>query len=326
MNKPKALLAYPVVKEIQDYLEEKTDLITLDFTKQNTYEEILKIIKDVEGAVFLGTRVDEELLSKGKNLKVISNITVGYNNFDIVAMKARGVAGTHSPGILDNTVADFVMGLLIASGRRLTELNSLVKSGNWTKVDNSNLFGKDISGSTVGIIGMGRIGEMVAKRCSLGFDMNVLYYNRSRKPEAEEALGVKYMEKDELLKNSDYIVLLTPLTEDTHHLLSDREFSLMKKDSIVVNASRGAVIDEKALIRALQEGRIAGAGLDVYEKEPMELDNPLLKMDNVITSPHISAGTQKTMNDLAWNAAKSMVSFLVDKTPINIIPEMKGDF
>ncbi len=326
MSKPKALLAYPVVKEIQDYLEEFTNLSTLDFSKPNTYEDVVAAIKDVEGAVVLGTRIDENLLSHGSKLKVISNITVGYNNFHIEAMKNRGVAGTHSPGILDNTVADFVMGLLIATGRRITELNSFVKEGKWTRIDNSHLFGKDISGSTVGIIGMGRIGEMVAKRCSLGFDMDVVYYNRSRKMEAEEKLGVRYVEKDELLKISDYVVLLTPLTDETYHILSHNEFSMMKKDAIVINASRGPVIDELALIEALKEGRIAGAGLDVYEKEPMDLDNPLLKMDNVITSPHISAGTQKTMNALAWNAAKSMVSFLVHKKAINIIPEMKGDF
>jgi len=323
LSKPKALLAYPVAKEIQEYLHEHFDLKTLDFTNPQKYEDILEKITDVEGAVVLGTPIDKTLLEYGKKLKVISNITVGYNNFDIDAMIEKGVVGTHSPGVLDNTVADYVIGLMIATGRKITQLNQFVKNGQWERMDNSYLFGKDMTGSTLGIIGMGRIGEMVAKRCSLGFDMKVIYNNRSRKPNIEESMNVQYVEFDQLLKTSDYVVILTPLTESTQHILSYREFSLMKKDSILINVSRGPVVDERALIDALERGLILGAGLDVYEQEPIHKDNPLLKMDNVITTPHIAAGTEKTMNDLAWNAAKSLVSFLVDNKAINVIPEMK---
>ncbi|MGM0396040.1 MAG: 2-hydroxyacid dehydrogenase [Bacillota bacterium] len=323
MGKPKVLIGYPVKEEIQDFVKEHCDVVQLDYSKSITYEDIYEEIEDVEGAVVLITPIDEKLLERAKKLKVVSNITVGYNNFDIEAMKKAGVIGTHSPGILEDTVADFVMGLLIATARRITELNSFVKDGNWKKIENNNLMGHDVSGTKVGIIGMGRIGGEVARRCSLGFKMDVSYYNRSRKEAAEKEFGISYKPMEELLKESDFVVLLTPLTDETHHLMGEKEFSLMKKNAILVNASRGPVVDEKALIKALQEGEIAGAGLDVYEKEPLGQDNPLLKMDNVVLSPHIAAGTQRTFDNLAWNAARCMVRILEGKEPVNVVPEMR---
>jgi gluconate 2-dehydrogenase len=154
--------------------------------------------------------------------------------------------------------------------------------------------------------------------------MEVSYHNRSRKVEVEKEFGISYKPMDELLSESDFVILLTPLTDQTHHLMGEREFSLMKKNAILINASRGPVVDEKALIKALHEKRIAGAGLDVYEKEPIEGDNPLLQMDNVVLSPHIAAGTQRTYDDLAWNAARCMVRILEGEEPVNVIPEMRG--
>ncbi|WP_409227773.1 2-hydroxyacid dehydrogenase [Gudongella sp. SC589] len=324
MAKRKVLIGYPIKDEIMEYVKKHCDLVPMDYTKAITYDDIYEKIDDVEGAVVLITPIDKKLLERGKKLKVVSNITVGYNNFDIDAMKEAGVIGTHSPGILDDTVADFVMGLLIATARRITELNSFVKGGRWKKVENNHLMGLDVSGTKVGIIGMGRIGEEVARRCSLGFKMEVSYYNRSRKEGAEKELGISYKPMDELLAESDFVVLLTPLTDQTHHLMGEREFSLMKENAILINASRGPVVDEKALIGALKEKKIAGAGLDVYEKEPMDEDNPLLQMDNVVLSPHIAAGTQRTYDNLAWNAARCMVRILEGEEPINVIPEMKG--
>jgi gluconate 2-dehydrogenase len=216
------------------------------------------------------------------------------------------------------------MGLLISTARRITELNSFVKGGSWKKIENNHLMGLDVSGTRVGIIGMGRIGEEVARRCSLGFKMEVSYHNRSRKVEVEKEFGISYKPMDELLSESDFVILLTPLTDQTHHLMGEREFSLMKKNAILINASRGPVVDEKAIIKALHEKRIAGAGLDVFEKEPIEEDNPLLQMDNVVLSPHIAAGTQRTYDDLAWNAARCMVRILEGEEPVNVIPEMRG--
>ena len=323
MAKPKVLIGYPVKDEIMEYVGEHCEIVPMDYSKAITYDDIYEKIDDVEGAVVLITPIDKKLLDKGRKLKVVSNITVGYNNFDIDAMKEAGVLGTHSPGILDDTVADFVMGLLISTARRITELNSFVKGGSWKKIENNHLMGLDVSGTRVGIIGMGRIGEEVARRCSLGFKMEVSYHNRSRKVEVEKEFGISYKPMDELLSESDFVILLTPLTDKTHHLMGDREFSLMKKNAILINASRGPVVDEKAIIKALHEKRIAGAGLDVFEKEPIEEDNPLLQMDNVVLSPHIAAGTQRTYDDLAWNAARCMVRILEGEEPVNVIPEMK---
>ncbi len=323
MGKPKVLIGYPIKEEILEYVREHCDLVEMDYSKPITYDDIYEVIDDVEGAVVLITPIDEKLLDKANKLKVVSNITVGYNNFNIEAMKNAGVIGTHSPGILDDTVADFVMGLLISTARRITELNNFVKDGNWKKIENNHLMGNDISGTKVGIIGMGRIGEEVARRCSLGFKMNVSYYNRSRKEEAEKEFGISYKPMEELLKESDFVVLLTPLTDETHHLMGEKEFSMMKNNAILVNSSRGPVVDEKALVKALQEEWIAGAGLDVYEQEPIDPDNPLLKMDNVVLSPHIAAGTQLTYDNLAWNAAKCMVGILEGEEPVNVVPEMR---
>ncbi|MDX9918050.1 MAG: D-glycerate dehydrogenase [Gudongella sp.] len=323
MSKPKVLIAYPVPQEVLDFVDEHCDMRVWDFSKPATPEYLGDALKDVEGIVNLGMIVNDELLDLAPNLKVISNITVGYNNYDLDALKRRGVIGTNSPGVLDETVADFVIALMLSTARRIPTLDSFVKAKKWTKADNSNLFGRDVNHATLGLIGMGRIGEKVAKRAKLGFDMDVYYYNRNRKEDVEKELGVVYKPMDELLAVSDFVVTMTPLTPETTHLLGEREFNLMKDGAYVINTSRGPVIDEKALIKALESGKLAGAGLDVYEMEPTSPDNPLLKMDNVVTTPHIAAGTHETFKNLGWTAARSMVEFLETGTSKNIVPELR---
>lgn len=323
MSKPKAVIAYPVPQEVVEFVREHCDLKVLDFSKPVNLETIKDEISDAEGMVILGLRIDDQLLDHAPKLKVASNITVGYNNCDVEAMKSRNVLCTHSPGVLDETVADFVMGLLVSAARRLPELDTFTKEGRWVKGDMSELFGRDVHHSTLGIIGMGRIGEAVARRAKFGFEMDVIYYNRSRKEIVEKELGITYKPMDELLAEADFLVTLTPLTAATTHLIGEREFGLMKEGSFVINASRGPVIDEEALIKALQSGKLAGAGLDVFEKEPLPKDSPLLSMKNVVTTPHIAAGTHQTMANLAWTAAKSMVEVLETGTSKNIVPEMK---
>ncbi len=323
MSKPKAVIAYPVPQEVVEFVREHCDLKVLDFSKPVNLETIKDEISDAEGMVILGLRIDDQLLDHAPKLKVTSNITVGYNNCDLEAMKKRNVLCTHSPGVLDETVADFVMGLLVSAARRLPELDTFTKEGRWTKGDMSELFGRDVHHRTLGIIGMGRIGEAVARRAKFGFEMDVIYYNRSRKEIVEKELGITYKPMDELLAEADFLVTLTPLTAETTHLIGEREFGLMKEGSFIINASRGPVIDEEALIKALQSGKLAGAGLDVFEKEPLPKDSPLLSMKNVVTTPHIAAGTHQTMANLAWTAAKSMVEVLETGTSKNIVPEMK---
>lgn len=323
MSKPKAVIAYPVPEDVVEFVREHCDLKVLDFSKPVNLETIKDEIRDAEGMVILGLRIDDQLLDHAPKLKVASNITVGYNNCDVEAMKKRSVLCTHSPGVLDETVADFVMGLMISAARRLPELDTFTKEGKWVKGDMSELFGRDVHHSTLGIIGMGRIGEAVARRAKFGFEMDVIYYNRSRKEAVEKELGITYKPMDELLAEADFLVTLTPLTAETAHLIGERELDLMKEGSFVINASRGPVVDEEALIKALQSGKLAGAGLDVFEKEPLPKDSPLLSMKNVVTTPHIAAGTHQTMANLAWTAARSMVEVLETGTSKNIVPEMK---
>lgn len=322
MNKAKVIIGYPVADEIVEYVKDHFQLIDFDLTNPNRYRELKNNIKDAHGIIVLATPIDKELLKHAPNLKVVSNITVGYNNCEIDELKEKNVIVTHSPGILDNAVADHIFALILSAGRRIPELNDFVKSGKWDTMENSNLFSKDISGSKLGIIGMGRIGIQVAKRAK-AFSMDVKYYNRNRKKDIEESMNIGYLEIDDLLKTCDFIVVSTPLTDETYHLMGEREFKLMKKDAIFINTSRGPVVDEKALIKALENKEIGGAGLDVFEKEPLEKDNPLLTMNNVVLTPHLAGGTKKTMDALAWNAARSMVETLEGKRVDSIIPEMK---
>src|SRR5690625_5037448 len=258
--------------------------------------------------------IDDELLNHAPRLKVVSNVSVGYNNFNVAAMKKRNVIGTNTPYVLDETVADLTFALILSTARRIPELDKLVKEGRWEPTkDDHEFFGVDVHAKTLGIIGMGRIGEAIARRAKLGFHMDVMYHNRNRKHDIESQLEIVYRDFDDLLKQSDIVVLMTPLTDETYQLIGEREFQLMKKSAIFVNVSRGQTVDEQALIKALQKGEIYGAGLDVFEQEPIQKDNPLLKMDNVVTVPHIGSATKQTRDAMGMRAAKNLVSALMDK-------------
>ncbi|MBK1810919.1 D-glycerate dehydrogenase [Clostridium sp. YIM B02505] len=324
MNKPKVYIAKPIPHEVEEYIAQHCDLEKWDSNEDITREELLERLSDIDGLLTSGTKIDEELLKKAPNLKVVSNMSVGYNNFDLKAMKNRHIIGTNVAGALDDTVADLIFGLMLACARRITELDRYVKAGKWNRDDDLELYGANVHHRTLGIIGMGRIGEAVAKRASLGFDMNVLYYNRSRKKEVEEKLGVEYCSMEELLKRSDFIVIMTPLTEATLHLIDKEQFNLMKPSAIFINASRGKTINEKALIEALQSKKIRGAGLDVFDVEPVEIDNPLLRMDNVVTLPHIGSANMDTRFDMAKLAAENLVKALTEGAAPNIVPELRA--
>ncbi len=323
MKKHKVFIAKKVPKEVEDFIGAYCDYEKWEGEGRISRGELLERIQDKEGVLLQGDIIDDELLDYAPKLRVVSSISVGYNNFDIKAMKARNIVGTNTPKVLDDTVADLILGLILSTARRISELDRYVKDCKWESEVNENLFGIDVHHSTVGIIGMGRIGEVVAKRAKFGFDMEVLYYNRNRKYQVEESLGVKYCELEKLLKESDFIVLMTPLTEDTYHLMDFKEFDLMKRNSIFINASRGQTVNEEALIEALEKKTIMGAGLDVYEMEPVNFDNLLLKMPNVVTLPHIGSATHKTRGDMAMVAATNLVKALSGEVPPNIVPELK---
>lgn len=280
-------------------------------------------IKDIEGLMIPKGEITHEFLEHAPKLKIVSNIAVGYDAFNIEAMKKHNVLGTNTPNVLDETVADTIFGLMLTTARKLSKLDRYVKNGNWDKIDNESFYGKDIHHATIGIIGMGRIGERVARRAALGFNMDVLYYNRTRREDIEEKYGVTYSDKASLLKRSDFVVLMLPLTDSTYQFVGEEEFELMKTNAFFFNCSRGGTVDEQALINALKMKKIQGAGLDVYEQEPVNKDNPLLQMENVVTLPHIGSATKKTRDAMAMRAAENLVAGVMDKNPPDVVKELR---
>ncbi|HZG56079.1 D-glycerate dehydrogenase [Paenibacillus sp.] len=319
----KVFLAQIVPAEVERYIEAHCEVRKWDREERISREALLEAVSDVDGLLLSGMPIDRELLDRAPKLKVVSNVSVGYNNFDLVAMKERGVIGTHTPGVLDETVADLVFALILAAARRVPELDRLVKEGRWAKGNDRPLFGTDVHHAKLGIVGMGRIGEAVARRAKLGFLMDVAYYNRSRKPETEARLGVAYAPLDTLLAESDFVVLMLPLTDATRRFIDREKLALMKPSAYLINASRGQTVDEAALVEALAAGRLRGAALDVYDEEPVPKHHPLLQLPNVVTLPHIGSATEKTRFDMALLAAQNLVKAVTGMTPPNIVPELR---
>lgn len=321
--KPKIYIARQIPTHVEEYIAQYCDYEKFEGEGRPSEEVLFSKVHDKDGLLLAGINIDKNLLDHAKKLKVVSNISVGYNNFDIDAMKERNIIGTNTPDVLNDTVADLIFALILSSARKVAFLDRYVKDGKWNVIDAKESFGKDVHHSTIGIIGMGRIGEDVAKRAIYGFNMDALYYNRTRKLHAEEKLGVKYADLNTLLSESDYVLIMTALTDETYHMIDEEQFNLMKKDAIFINASRGATVNEKALIKALEEKKILAAALDVYEQEPIDKNNPLLKMDNVVLLPHIGSATEKTRSDMAMLGAQNLVKALQGEIPPNIVPELK---
>ncbi|MUV37055.1 Glyoxylate reductase (NADP(+)) [Lentibacillus sp. JNUCC-1] len=321
--KPKVYIAKPIPESVEKYIAEYCEYKIWDEKTPIPKEKLLEEIKDIDGLMLPKGEITNEFLDQAPKLKVVSNIAVGYDGFDIEAMKKHKVLGTHTPHVLDETVADTIFGLILMTARKLSECNHHVKKGHWNKMDSEDFFGKDVHDATLGIIGMGRIGEKVARRATQGFNMNVLYYNRSRRKDVEEKYNVRYSDMTNLLRESDFVLLMLPLTNSTFQFMGANEFKLMKTDAFFFNCSRGKTVDENALIEALKMKKISGAGLDVYEQEPINKDNPLLLMDNVVTLPHIGSATKKTRDDMAMRAAENLVAGVTGKTPPDVVKEMR---
>lgn len=272
-------------------------------------EQLLKEVGDVDALwSTLSDSVDRELLDAAPNLKIVSNLAVGYNNIDLDAAREKGVTVTNTPDVLTEATADLTFALLLATARRIIEAERTVRSGEWKSWTPMGLTGQSVHGATLGIIGMGRIGEAVAKR-GQGFGMKVIYHNRTRKSLED----VKYAELDELLKTADYVVIMTPLTEETKGMIGKRELSLMKKSACLINSARGGIVDEDALYEALKNGDIWGAGLDVFEEEPVSQDHPLLSLPNVTVLPHIGSATVQTRMAMMDLNAKAIQACLQGK-------------
>ncbi len=322
METYKVLSVHSLPSDVVEYLEEHVTLKTTKWRQPFNREQLLEELSDVHGIITSGTLVDEELIERAPNLRVVSTVSVGYNHFDLEAMKKHKVIGTHTPYVLDDTVADLVIGLMLAAARRIPELDRLTKRGDWKKGTAGEMFGVDVHHKKLGIIGMGRIGEKIAKRAKMGFDMEVSYYNRNRNLAAEDRLNIVAQDLDLLLTESDFVVVMVPLTNETKHLIGEREFKLMKNTAIFINASRGQTVDEEALIGALQSGEILAAGLDVYKEEPIQRDNPLVQLQNVVTLPHIGSATSETRHAMATLAAKNLVSALKGEGDYYIVKEL----
>jgi lactate dehydrogenase-like 2-hydroxyacid dehydrogenase len=282
---------------------------------------LLKRLQEKKGAITLLTDpIDETVLSQCPELKIVSNVAVGYNNVDIEACTRRKVMVTNTPGVLDDTTADFTWTLILGTARRLVESDTFLRSSQWKGWGLMEFLGHDVHHKVLGICGLGRIGQGVARRAR-GFEMKILYTDAVRAvPSIEEALGAQFVEKKVLLAQSDFITLHVPLTPQTTHYISIPEFELMKPTSILINASRGPVVDEKALVKALQDRKIAGAGLDVYENEPW-VESALMGMTNVVLAPHIASASGETRLRMATMAAENVIAGLTGKRPPNLVNE-----
>ena len=278
-------------------------------------EELLDAARDAGGILSTATEAmdGEAMDAAGEGLRVIANMAVGYDNVDVGAAHERGVVVTNTPGVLDETTADVAFTLLLAAARRLGEGERLLRSGAWEWWGPKQLRGQEVWGKRLGVIGMGRIGQAVARR-GRGFGMEILYHNRSRDEEAENELGARYRDLDELLRESDFVSVHTPLTDETRHLIGRRELELMRETAVLVNSSRGPVVDEGALAEALAEGRIFAAGLDVYEEEP-KVHPKLLELENVVLAPHIGSASFETRDRMAVLAAENIVAVLSGEEP-----------
>jgi lactate dehydrogenase-like 2-hydroxyacid dehydrogenase len=287
--------------------------------------ELVQRLRGTQGLICQITdTIDDEILAAATDLKVVSNIAVGYNNIDVPACTARGVRVTNTPGVLDDSTADLAWTLLLATARRLTEAEAYVRAGNWHGWHLKQLLGVDVHHATLGVIGMGRIGQQIVRRAA-GFKMRVLYHNRNRLPaDVEKWLNAEYATKEQLLAQADFVVLQVPYSPATHHYIGAAELKLMKPTAILINSTRGGVVNDAALIAALKNGTIRAAGLDVFENEP-KLNPGFLELKNVVLAPHVGSSTEATRRAMAMTAAKNAVAVLTGGTPPNLLnPEAKN--
>ncbi|KGR76736.1 2-hydroxyacid dehydrogenase [Ureibacillus manganicus] len=318
--KPKVLITRRIPEPIIDKIREVADVFIWEKEDIPIPRDLLETkIVEVEGLFCLLTEsIDAQLLEKAKNLKVISNMAVGYNNIDIETATKKGILVTNTPDVLTETTADLTFALLMATARRLVEASDFLRAGQWQTWSPNLLTGQDIFGATIGIIGMGRIGEAVARRTK-GFNMKLLYNNRNRKLEVEQELGATYVPFEELLRESDFILVMTPYTTETKNLITAEHFKLMKKNAILINTARGGIVNESDLYEALVKGEIWAAGLDVFEQEPISTDHPLLTLPNVVTLPHIGSASIATRMKMADLAADNLVQAIRGEMPLNLV-------
>lgn len=321
--KPSIILYKKLPDNLVQRLENHFVIHQLDDISPETVAANAQIFADAEGIVGSGGKVDEAFLANTPKLRAASTISVGYDNYNVDALNARNVVLMHTPTVLTETVADTAMALMLASARRVVELAERVKAGEWQSSIGANWYSTDVHHKTLGIIGMGRIGLALAQRAHFGFGMPILYNSRRQHKEAEERFNAQYCDLDTLLATADFVCILLPMSAETHHLIGAEQLAKMKSSAILINVGRGPVVDEKALIKALQEGKIHAAGLDVFEQEPLSVDSPLLKMRNVVALPHVGSATHETRSGMDECAVDNLIAALTGKVEVNCVnPEI----
>lgn len=319
MKKPKVFLTRKLPPKAMDRLRMETDLDMNMEDRVLTKEEIIKGVRGKDALLCLLTdQIDAEVLSANPDLRVVANYAVGFNNIDVEAATNLGIPVSNTPGVLTETSADLTFALILAVGRRIPESDKYIRTGEWTGWGPLQFLGTDIHGSTLGIIGMGRIGKALVKRAK-GFGMNVKYWNRTRlNQEEEKLLGIEYLSFSDLLKDADFISLHVAYNQETHHLIGPGELEKMQSTAVLINTSRGAVVDERALVHALQSGQIWGAGLDVFENEP-KVEPELLEMDQVVILPHLGSATIATRTRMAMIAIDNLLAVVQGKPAPNLV-------
>lgn len=319
MPKPKVFVTRRMARKALDLISDNTDMTLWEDDQPPPYDVLREEARKSDGLVtLLEDQINEDLFKDSPNLKVVSQMAVGFDNIDVDNATKRGIPVGHTPGVLSKTVADCTFALLLASARRIVEADKFVRKGKWKSWHPMAFLGKDVFEGTLGLIGLGGVGLEVAKRAK-GFDMEVFYYDIFRREDKEKELGIIFNDIPTILKKSDFISLHTPLTPDTYHLISDKELAMMKPDAILINTARGPVIDQKALYHALKSQSIGVAALDVADPEPMEEDDPLLELDNLIILPHIASASIVTRTKMAMMAADNLLAGLRGDIPPNCV-------
>lgn len=326
MQKPSILVARAVFPEVLDKLAQHFTVVSNTEDRDWAGDELVQRLKDKAGALTTGgQRIDAPLLAACPQLRIVANMAVGYNNFDLDAMTAAGVQGTNTPDVLTETTADFGFALLMATARRITESEHFLRAGLWTQWRYDMFAGAEVHGSRLGIIGMGRIGQGIARRGAHGFGMEVVYHNRSRlAPQLEAECKARYVAKEELLRTADHVVLVLPYTAESHHTIGAPDLALMKPTATLINIARGGIVDDTALALALRERRIAAAGLDVFEGEP-QVHSGLLELPNVVLTPHIASATVGTRLAMAHLAADNLIAFFDGRGPLTPVNRPRSE-
>jgi glyoxylate reductase len=322
--KPKVLITRPVQQAAIDEVSAKCDVQVHAIDEPMSAELLAKALRDVDAIMPCGLRVGKDAIENAAKLRVVANIGAGYDNIDVNECTRRRILVTNTPDVLTEATADLAFALTLAAARRVVEGDRFVRRGNWPHWQWNFLWGSEMHGKTLGLYGFGRIGQAMARR-GRGFSMRILYHARHRVPEnIEKELGAQWVDRDELMRESDFLSLHVPLTAETHHSISRREFALMKPSAYLINTARGNIIEEEALVEALQAGRLGGAGLDVFEREP-KVHPALIEMDNVVLLPHIGSATAETRLRMALLASANLLAALSGQRPPNLVnPEAFG--